>query len=307
MTEKIKFNIQKNIKGRVQYNEPMKRHTSFRIGGPADIWVEPLDVDDLKRCIQISKDNNIPIFILGNGTNLLVRDEGVRGIVINMLTPALKNIYWGNRKVSVTSSITLREFLNFCSKKGLSGLEFLAGVPGSIGGAVLTNAGARHYDEIERWHSIGDFIEEIRVMNYDGEINVLGGRQLSFGHKSLNIKDCIILEARFVLNRTTAKDVINVTRRYLKRKKETQDLNTPSAGCIFKNPVGVEKSAGKLIDECNLKGARMGGAAISGRHANFIVNTGNASSRDVISLVEMVKQKVKDRFGIELSLEIKIV
>jgi len=303
----VKQSIIENIKGKVLYNEPMRNHTSFCIGGPADIWVEPVDVDDLKRCIQISKEKNVPLFIMGAGTNLLVRDEGLRGIVVNMLSSSLRNIYLGDRKISVTSSVTLREFINFCSKAGLSGLEFLAGMPGTVGGAVMTNAGARHYEKMGKWYSVGDFIEELRVMRYDGEIDVLDKKELNFGYKSLDLKDCVILEAKFRLNKTSPRDVRNESQRFLKRKKETQELSAPSAGCIFKNPPAPEKAAGKLIDECNLKGTRVGGALISRKHANFIINTGNASSKDVMALIEIIKEKVKVKFGIELSLEIKIV
>lgn len=303
----VKQDIRERIKGRVIYNEPMKRRTSFRIGGPADIWIEPEDIDDLKNCIQLNKDKDIPLFIIGRGTNLLVKDEGVRGIVVNMSSTLLKNIYCEERRVSVTSSVTLHELLNFCCNKGLGGLEFLAGIPGSVGGAVMTNAGARHYEKIEKWHSVGDSIEEIKIMNYNGEIDVLSKKELFFGYKSLDLTDRVILEVKFLLTRATREDILNECQKFLKRKKETQEMNVPSAGCIFKNPPGFGKSAGELIDRCNLKGARIGGAVISRKHSNFIVNSGNASSTNVMALIDMVREKVKDRFGVELSLEIKII
>jgi UDP-N-acetylmuramate dehydrogenase len=303
----IKEEVGGHIRGKVSYDEPMERHTSFRIGGPADIWVEPEDVADLKTCIGLSSDRGVPLFVIGNGSNLLVRDEGIRGIVVNMSSPSLKNIYWGNRKVSVTSSITLREFLDFCSSKGLGGLEFLTGIPGSVGGAVMTNAGARHYKRNEEWLSISDFIDEIRVMDHNGDTMILDRDKLSFGYKQLDLKDNVILEAKFLLSRATKEDVIAESRRFLKRKKETQALNLPSAGCIFKNPTGCNKSAGQLIDECDLKGAKIGGAEISKKHANFIINMGHARSRDVMALIDLVRYEVKNRFSIDLSLEIRIV
>lgn len=307
MITQIKQNIVEKIRGKVVYNEPMRKHTSFRIGGPADIWVEPQDSSDLKNCIQISRDNNIPLFVIGGGTNLLVDDEGVRGIVVNMSSPSLKKIFWGNRKVDVTSSATLREFLNFCSSKGLGGLEFLAGIPGTVGGAAMTNACARDYEETEKWYNIGDFIEAIKILNYEGETQLLTKREFKFGYKSLDLKDCIILEVKFLLNKIKKEDVASNCQRFLKRKKETQELSLPSAGCIFKNPSGIDKSAGQLIDECGLKGKRIGRAAISRKHANFIVNAGGASSGDVIALIDMTRKLVSDKFGIDLPLEIKIV
>lgn len=307
MISEVKQDVNKKIKGRVIYNEPMRRHTSFRIGGPADIWVEPEDVDDLKNCILFSRHGKIPLFIMGNGTNLLVRDEGIRGIVVNMPAASLKNIYCGKRSISATSSVTLKELLDFCCNKSLGGLEFLTGIPGSVGGAVLTNAGARHHERLGEWCSIGDFVEELKIMDHDGEISILNKKELAFGYRSLDLRDSVILEVKFLLNEAPRKDILNECQKFLRRKRETQELGVPSAGCIFKNPARTDKSAGELIDKCGLKGARMGGAEISKKHANFIVNTGNASSNDVITLIDLAKDKVKDRFGVELSLEIKIV
>lgn len=307
MNTRIEQNIKEKIKGKVLYNEPMRKHTSFCIGGCADIWIEPADLDDLRESIQLSRNEELPLFIIGNGTNLLVSDKGVRGIVINMLSRSLKNIYMDNHSIKATSAVTLREFLNFCRNQNLGGLEFLAGIPGSIGGAVMTNAGARHYAKMEEWHSIGDFIEEITIMKHDGKKDVLNKKELTFDYKSLDLADCIILEVKFLLTKTARGDILGESQKFLKRKKETQELNLPSAGCIFKNPAGSIKSAGQLIDECNLKGMRIGGAAISEKHANFIVNTGNASSHDVMALIDIVKEKVKNRLDLELPLEIRIV
>lgn len=307
MIAQVKQNIEEKIRGKVVYDEPMRKHTSFCIGGPADIWIEPQDTGDLKNCIQLSKDNDIPLFVIGGGTNILVNDEGIRGVVVNMLAPSLKNIFWGNRKVDVTSSVTLGEFLKFSSDKGLGGLEFLSGIPGTIGGAAMTNAGARDYEETEKWYNIGDFIEAIKILNYDGMTELLSKRDFSFGYKTLDIKDCIILEVKFLLNKVKKEDVARNCRGFLKRKKETQELSLPSAGCIFKNPAGGDKSAGRLIDECGLKGAKIGGAAFSRKHANFIVNTGGARASDVKALMDLARERVKDKFGVDLSPEIKIV
>ena len=279
----IEQDIKEKIKGRVLYNEPMSRHTSFRIGGPADIWIEPEDASDLKNCIRLSRDKNIPLFVIGGGTNLLVKDEGIRGIVVNMLAPSLKNTYQDERGISATSSVTLGELLEFSSMRDFGGIEFLSGIPGTVGGAVATNAGARHYEIREKWLGIADFIEEVKTM------------------------DSIILEVRFLLTKSSKEFILNECRKFLKRKKATQELNAPSAGCIFKNPPDFNKSAGEMIEECNLKGLKIGGAAISKKHANFIINTGGARSGDVTALIGIIKSKVKGRFGIELFLEIKIV
>ena len=307
MITEIKQDLREVIKGKIAYAEPMSRHTSFHVGGPADIWVEPMDVADLKNCLQISQEKNIPVFILGGGRNLLVGDSGIRGIVINMQTLPLKYIYHGDREISVTSSATLGKFLKFCIDKGLCGLEFLAGIPGSLGGAVMTNAGARHYKRQSIRKSIGDFIEEVKVIDYNGNINTLNKRKLTISYKSLGLESFIILEAKFLLTKTTRKSILNEYQNFLKRKFATQELNVPSAGCMFKNPAGFKESAGELIEKCGLKGKRIGSAAVSKKHANFIVNKGDALAKDVTSLVEIIKGEVKNRFNAELSLEIKIV
>jgi UDP-N-acetylmuramate dehydrogenase len=307
MIVNIERDIKKRIKGRVAYNEPVKNHTSFRIGGPADIWIEPKDVEDIKNCIQLSRNKDTPLFIIGRGTNLLVRDEGIRGMVIDMSTPLLKKIYADNREVNAASSVTIAELLNFCRDNELAGLEFLAGIPGTVGGAVTTNAGARHYNEKDNWCNIGDYIKEIKTIDYNGKINILDKSDLIFEYKSSNLKDCVLLEVKFLLTKAARENIINERGKFLRKKKETQELSLPSAGCIFKNPSDSRRSAGELIDECGLKGAKSGGAEISRKHANFIINAGNASSGDVISLMDVAKKKVKGKFGIEFSPEIKIV
>ena len=307
MITKIEQDIKGKIKGRVLYDEPMSRHTSFRIGGPADIWIEPRNLDDLKCCVQLSSDKNIPLFVIGSGTNLLVKDEGIRGIVLNMRAPALRNIHRNGVGISAASSVTLGELLDFCSKEGFGGMEFLSGIPGTVGGAVAMNAGTRHHEIRKKWLSIGELIEEISVMDYSGRISLLGKNDLVFDYRSSNLVDYIILKVRFLLTEGAEEGILTECRRFLKRKKTTQELSLPSAGCVFKNPPDSGKSAGELIDECNLKGLKIGGAEISKKHANFIVNTGGARSADVIALIDEIKGKVKNRFGVELAMEIKIV
>lgn len=299
--------IGESIKGRVSYDEPMAKHTSFRVGGPADIWVEPKDIDDIRNCVKITRDAEMPPVIIGRGTNILVRDEGVRGIVINMSSPLLKKKTCDGNKVTVSSSVNLKELNDFCRDKGLAGLEFLAGIPGSVGGAVITNAAARHYKNPDVWHSFGDAIEEIKILDYEGNIRPLNRGEFKFSFKSFSLCNSIILDVKFLLNYAKRDEIETEYRMFLDRKKKTQDLSLASAGCIFRNPAGADKSAGTLIDECGLKGRRIGGAEISRIHANFIVNTGKAKASDVLALIDLAKKRVKDRFGIDLSLEIKIV
>lgn len=307
ITETLLDNIKGCIKGKVLYNEPMKRHTSFRVGGPAEVWVEPDNLDDLRTCIMTAKERNMPVFIIGGGTNLLVRDEGVKGMVISMTSPNMRKIYYGDVRVDVTSAATLGQFIRSSANNSLGGLEFLAGVPGTVGGAVAMNAGARHYGKKGVWASIGDFVEELKLMDYDGNTDILTKKELNFGYKSSGLKDLIITEVKFLLVKEDKEDILNEYKNFLKKKKATQDLSLPSAGCVFKNPAESGQSAGELIDKCGLKGRRIGGALVSRKHANFIVNTGGATSEDIINLIDVVKKEVKDKFGIELALEIEIV
>jgi len=299
--------LKEKMRGRVLFNEPMSEHTSFRIGGPAEIWVDPESEKDLQNCFKLAADVGLPIFVVGKGTNLLVSDRGIEGLVINAASRRMKKMSSDGTEVSASSSVSLKEFLDFCCGKGLRGMEFLAGIPGSVGGAVMTNAASRHYGNPEEWHSIGDFVKEVKILGRDGAIRNLKKDEISFAYKSIGLEDRIILDVIFDLNKSGSREVKRERKRYLAKKSRTQDLGAPSAGCIFKNPAGTEKSAGRLIDECGLKGACLGGAAISERHANFIVNRGGAKASDVTALIDLVKVRVKEGCGIDLDTEIKIV
>ncbi|MEA3305327.1 MAG: UDP-N-acetylmuramate dehydrogenase [Candidatus Omnitrophota bacterium] len=307
MITEIKRDLRENIKGKIAYNEPMKRHTSFCIGGPADIWVEPADSADLKNCLRFGKERNIPVFIIGGGTNLLVNDNGFEGIVISTQFLSSGRIYYSGQKICVTSSVNLAGFLNFCIDRELSGMEFLAGVPGSLGGAVAANAGTRHYEKHDRRKNIRDFVKEVKVMDYNGETSILDKKKLAIAYEPQGIGNFVILEVKFLLTKTTRKSILDEYRNFLKKKSATQELSAPSAGCVFKNPAGFKESAGELIEKCGLKGRRAGGAVISEKHANFIVNTGNARAKDVMSLMETIRSEVRHKFGVELLLEIKVV
>ena len=218
MTTGIERGIKERIRGRVLYNEPMRRHTSFRIGGRADFWIEPADTDDLKNCIQLSRDSDIPLLIIGDGTNLLIRDEGVRGIVVDMGNRALKCIRRDECTVTATSAVALREIVDFCTAENLAGSEFLSGIPGTVGGAVATNAGARHYEDTKEWHSTGELVEEIKIMDYRGNIHLLGRKELDLHCKALDTTECVILEVKFLLSRATRDNILHERQRFLKRK-----------------------------------------------------------------------------------------
>lgn len=306
MTETL-IEVKDLVRGMALYDEPMRRHTSFKVGGPAELWIEPDDIDDLRICLSAAKERGIPVLIIGDGTNLLARDEGIKGMVISMTSPRLNKICHGDFKVSVSSSVRTAEFLGFLREHGLGGLEFLAGIPGTIGGAVAMNAGGRHYAKKDAWNSVGDFVEEVKACDYEGNERVLAKNELNFGHRSSNLGELAVTEIKFALKEGDKKNIARECNNYLKKKRASQDLSLPSAGCVFKNPAGAGVSAGELIDSCGLKGRRIGGAIISPKHANFIVNAGNATCGDIVRLISIAKGEVKKRFGIELELEIKIV
>ena len=303
----MKVALKEEIKGKILYNEPMWKHTSFRIGGPSDVWIEPEGIDDLEKSIRLARDKDMSLFIIGGGTNLLVNDKGIRGMVLDMSSSRLKDISSIGNIIQASSSLTLAELISFSSKSSLSGVEFLIGIPGTLGGAIATNAGARDYRTTEKWHSVGDLIKEIKVMDYEGNTRTLTKEDLKFGYKKANLEDYLILDVKICLKKKQRDFITSSCREFLKRKKETQELRLPTAGCIFKNPDNFPKSAGELLDKCNLKGESVGGAEVSRKHANFIVNKGSARASDVTALMDIMKLRVKNKFGIELSPEIKIV
>ena len=306
ITESL-LDIKRYIKGRVLYDEPMAKHTSFRVGGPAEVWAEPDDIDDIHTCLSLAKDKNMPVFVAGGGTNLLVRDEGIKGVVISMTSSRMKKMYYGDVRAAATPAVRLGDFIRSCADNDLGGLEFLAGVPGTVGGAVVMNAGSRHYGKKDFWQSIGDFVYEIKAVDYDGNTRIFTRKDFNFGYKTSGLKGFITTEIIFSLTKNDKENILSEYNKFLKKKKATQDLSRPSAGCVFKNPAEGGKSAGEFIDMCGLKGRRIGGAVVSRKHANFIVNAGGATSGDILSLIDIVKKEVRNQFSTELELEIEVV
>jgi len=275
----------------------MKEHTFFKIGGPAKYFVEPKDGPELKSLLSSIKRYNMPLLVIGGGSNILVNDKGLRAIVLCLNSPIFKKISFQGNHVFVASGASLSQVLRLAQKQGLSGLEFLSGIPGRVGGALAMNAGIPE-------KNIGDLVEEVSVIDYNGNIKNLNKKEIKFGYRTSNFSKYIILSARLRLIKKDKQEIKNRIKRYLNHRKLTQDLSWSSAGCIFKNPKGV--SAGKLIDLCGLKGKRIGGACISRIHANFILNLGHARARDVLKLMDLAKKEVKKKFNVSLEPEIKI-
>jgi len=296
--------LKKLIKGRVSSNELLKKHTSFKIGGPADIWTEPKDANDLKRLLKYAKNNKIPTFVIGNGSNLLVGDSGFRGMIISLASGDFRKLEIKGTDINVGAGYSLSGLVREACSRGLGGLESLVGIPGTVGGAIFMNAGG-YSNPIYR--NIGEFVRSVKVMDYDGAVRTIKKGDIAFGYRHSNLEGCVILQASIKLAKSDKRTLQSNCSHFLNMKRTKQALDSPSAGCAFKNPAGFQFTCGQMIDMLGLKGRRSGGAEISTKHANFIVNRGKATCKDVLSLLGMVKGAVKENYGIELEMEIKVI
>lgn len=285
------------IKGEVRFNEPMSKHTSWRIGGAADIFVLPRDIADLREALSYARFNGIPVSIIGNGTNLLVSDLGVRGMVIKM-GPGLSNVeVWGDR-IKVGAGVPLPRLSVAALRSNLSGFEFLAGIPGTVGGALVMNAGANGC-------SMGERVRQVTVVDYEGKEARLNNDELEFSYRCscLVRRKLIVAEVELEGIPGSTEAIKAKMESYLERRKKTQPLEYPNAGSVFKNPNG--DSAGKLIEQSGCKGMQEGNIQVSPCHANFFVNLGGGTAQQVLALVEKVQQRVYDQFGCKLILEVQ--
>lgn len=292
------MNWPKDLKDRVKENIDLSRHTTFKIGGRAKYWLEPRDINELKSAVSFAKNKNIAVFVIGAGSNLLVKDKGFNGLIIKLNSPEFLKIKIKNSKVYAGAGVKLSHLIKFAQTKSLGGLELFAGIPGTLGGALAMNAGAFG-------RSICGLINQVTVMDFNGKINNLEKKDIDFSYRRSGLADYIILEATLCLRPARGFEILKNIKAQLNLRRLTQDYSSPSAGCIFKNP--KEKPAGWLIDACGLKGKTCGQAAVSYKHANFILNIDKARARDVIRLMRLIQKKVKTKFGIKLEPEIKIL
>jgi UDP-N-acetylmuramate dehydrogenase len=286
------------IKGRVLFDVPMRRFTSMKVGGSADCLFFPKDVDELRKVIRFARRKKIPFLILGKGTNLVVRDKGVRGWVIN-LTQGMEKIKIDGEVVEAEAGLSLQRLVQSSIQKGLTGLEPFFGIPGTVGGGLAMNAGA--------WGAeLKDVLLSMTLMKGDGEIVERPRSKLRFSYRGLVLPPSwIILKGRFQLKKGKKEEIFQRVKSYSEMRKRRQPLDYPSAGSIFKNP--KEGPAGKWIEEAGLKGFRIGKAMVSERHANFIINLGKAKAEEVIRLMEFVEKKIYEEKGISLEREVKVV
>jgi len=291
------MNIFSGLEKIVEKKFSLGQSTWFGLGGTADYLISPQNTDQLADVIKRCGENNIGIRVIGFGSNLLVRDEGVKGAVIKFTGEEFSRIEFDGMSLMAGAGADLSKLVLDCVRKGLGGLEALAGIPGSIGGAVRMNAGGNFGD-------FGSAVESVTLMDNEGNIFENAKPELSFDYRSVNITAKYILGAKINLYEADPQQLLKTVKEVWIYKKNTQPLNTRNAGCIFKNPRGM--SAGAMIDRAGLKGTKIGGAVVSEKHANFITAEDGCRSGDVIELIEKIQEAVKEKFAVDLELEIQI-
>jgi len=281
----------------VRRSEPLAMHTWFQLGGPAEYFAEPEDADQLMELVRRCHDENVDVRLLGQGSNILVRDEGVPGMVIRLSAPAFCDIRVEGRTITAAGGALLGRAVTTAVHRGLAGLESLIGIPGTVGGALHGNAGTRG-------GSIGQWALQVTVMTATAEVCRRTGDELVFGYRRSSVDDLVILEASCQLEEDDPQDLARRMQKQWIIKKAAQPMGHQCAGCVFKNPRGA--NAGELIDHAGLKGTRIGGAVVSDRHANFIISEPECTSQDVLRLIDLVRSQVRDRMEVELELELEI-
>lgn len=282
-------------------NEPMEKHTSFKIGGTADYFIKITSVEELKAILNFTKQKNIPLTVVGNGTNLLVREAGIRGIVIKLELKSFKIKRLSNEIIiTAETGMTLATLANIALKEEISGLEFLSGIPGTIGGAIRMNAGAYGKE-------MKDIVLKTRYMTYDGKIKTLDLKDHNFEYRNsiFSKLNAIIIDTTLKLEKGEKEKIQSKIEEYAKSRKEKQPLEYPNAGSTFKRAEGLITA--KMIDECGLKGYSIGDAEVSTKHAGFVINKGKATASDVLKLVEHIKKEVKAKFNVDIELEILVL
>ena len=288
-----------NITGKdnVRINEPMKNHTTFKIGGPAQYYVTPESVNQIQEVVSLCRNMNIPLHVIGNGSNILVGDDGVDGVVLALFN-TFSDYEIKDNVITAQAGMSLIKLAVIALREGLTGLEFASGIPGSVGGAVYMNAGA--YDG-----QMKDVVTSVTVLDEAGNIRILGRDELDMGYRTSAVAkhNMIVLQVIIELKAGNKEQIKDRMNQLSELRKQKQPLEYPSAGSTFKRPEGY--FAGKLIADAGLKGYSIGGAAVSEKHAGFVVNMGGATAKDVVELTDYIKKRIIEQFGVTLELEIK--
>lgn len=282
----------------IKIDEKLSQYVNFKVGGPADILLTPKSKEQVLKTVNTCKENNIPFYIIGNGSNLLVKDGGFRGVII--LLTKVDGISVNDERIEAECGVMLKRVSEKAVANSLTGFEFACGIPGTVGGAVFMNAGA--YDG-----EISHVIESAEVINEQGEVVKLSKEELDLGYRSSIVmkKGYVVLSATFKLNKGTVKTIKDLVEDLTNKRESKQPLEYPSAGSTFKRPVGY--FAGKLIQDAGLKGYSLGGAAISEKHSGFVINKGGATAKDILDLIHHVQEEVKKQFGVDLHTEVRII
>jgi UDP-N-acetylmuramate dehydrogenase len=284
------------IRGRISFDEPLQKHTSFKIGGPADVLVEPADVEDVARLVRQASADRVPVFVLG-GTNLLIRDGGIRGVVMSL--SKLRAIHEEPGQVLYAEGgAGMPTLIGYAVRRGLAGLEWGAGIPGTVAGCVVMNAGTRLGEMKEA-------VKAVRLVTPKGDVTDIDASNIVFEYRHAKLPRGVLVGVWLQLKAGERIAIEKTVKDYLQYRKDTQPLALPSAGCVFRNP--PRDSAGRLVENAGLKGARVGDAQVSDKHANFMVNVGAAKAQDVLELIRKVRRVVKRRTGVSLDLELKVV
>lgn len=284
------------LRGVVTFGAMLKGYTSFNIGGPADVLVEPADVDDVRRLVKQASARKIPLFVVG-GTNLLIRDGGIRGIVVSLSKlRAIKEE--PGAVLYAEGGVGMPTLIGYAIRRSLAGLEWAAGIPGTVGGCLVMNAGTRLGE-------MKDSVKAVRLVNMKGDVMDLPAASIPFEYRRARLPKGIVVGVWLQLRQGIRAEIEKVVKDYLHYRRDTQPLTMPSAGCVFKNP--PNDSAGRLLEATGLKGLRVGDAEVSTKHGNFIINRGHATAADVIGLIGIVRRTIKHKAGVRLDLELKIV
>jgi UDP-N-acetylmuramate dehydrogenase len=301
MDERVKKELSATVQGRVRFDCPMDEHTTFRVGGKVDALCSVKGLPELRELLSYLRTERIPSMVIGKGSNLLVKDDGFRGVMIHLGgdLAVIERSSEDKTLLFAGGGVSLAHLLGFCQPEGVGGLEFLAGIPGTVGGAVAMNAGAWGWD-------MAGVVREIEVMTGEGNLTRKDRSGLDFSYRHLSIPPgSVIVRAGLRAREENPLKISSAVAANLKGKKAKQPLEYPSAGSVFKNP--PNDHAGRLIDSAGLKGGRIGGAMISEKHANFILNTGGAKAADILSLAALARERVREKTGIDLELEIIVV
>lgn len=296
-----KYKKIEEIVDKVYYNESMKKHTTMHVGGNAECLVEPSSIDEITKILEYVKSNNINYYIIGNGSNLLVKDEGIDGVVIK-ITNSFSNIKLDGENIKVDAGCSVPKLAQFAKQNSLSGLEFACGIPGSVGGAVRMNAGAYGGEFV-------NIIEKVGYIDESGKLCEIEGNKCDFSYRhSMFVEhpEYVIVYAIIKLKKGNIDEITEIMDKNMTSRKEKQPLEYPNFGSVFKRPP-EGYFVGKMVDECSLKGYSIGGAQVSTKHSGFIINTGDATCKDVLDLIEYVKNKVYNKFDIMLQEEVVIL